>query len=71
MAHVGCNVYGQLASEVRLVLCQEAFVMRRKHFVIALLLVAVTAGPAWAAHTKKVAVPGTDGLNIPDEYCYM
>ncbi|MEI7939998.1 MAG: hypothetical protein WCK27_25215 [Verrucomicrobiota bacterium] len=37
--------------------------MRRKHFVIALLVVAVTAGPAWAADTRKVAVPGTDDLS--------
>ena len=37
--------------------------MRRKHFVIALLVVAVTAGPTWAADTRKVAVPGTDDLS--------
>ena len=37
--------------------------MRKRHFVIALLVVAVTAGPTWAADTKKAAVPGTDDLS--------
>ena len=34
-----------------------------RYFAIALLVVAVTAGPTWAAEPKKVAVPGTDDLS--------